>query len=214
MVRKTIGRSGRIIEVPDGSAGQTIGIVEADERSIPVEFAGTSSMEDVAGSDRSDPTESQPDFEPVGEVIRTEPIASEPDSKPGPGFFDPATSTGTRTRKPRGPNKPKEPKPDKSFITANLEKVLYQMHQMAAKMLAEPLLEIDEDESKLLAEGIEKVANAYNWTTVLSAKQQAALDMAIALGTVYGMRVLTIMKRQRRPMRNVTPIDQTGTESK
>lgn len=206
MARKTFGRSGQVIIVPDESVGSTVRIIEA-ESSGDVD---TPTEDNITGDGES------PAFDAVGPVIRTEPI-SDPGS--GTSYTDPTTAAGPRLnkdgtpRKRRGEGKVAGEKQDKNVITANLEKVLFSLHTMAAGMLSEPEFNIDEDESKLLAQAVEKVANAYNWTTVLSPKMQAALDMTIVLATVYGPRVVRIAKKHRtRPMRNVTPITQTGTE--
>lgn len=87
-----------------------------------------------------------------------------------------------------------------TLITANLEKVLFNLHVMASAMLAEPELVIDETESKILADAVIEVSSAYGVGAMMSPKVQAAVDMAIALGTVYGKRAMTIYaKRSRKP---------------
>ena len=213
MARRTFGPSGRVVDILDGAAGQTVRIVETEpdrDDQPSIEDHGVGGVE-------------LPAFEPVGESVRVE-SESDAESESGTGatYTDPATASGGRRlnkdgtpRKRRGEGKQSKATPqDRSFVTANLEKVLYALHTMAAGLLAEPDLAIDEDESKLLAEAVEKVANAYNFTTLLSPKTQAGVDMIIALATVYGPRVIKIAKRPKHPMRNVTPISQTGTESK
>ncbi len=211
MARRTFNKAGKLVDVLDGEAGQTIRIVEAKPESDG----------EFGGNDSGNETGEGVSFEPVGSVIRTEPISNASDSGTDTRteYIDPSTATGPKLNKDGTPRKRrgegKQTSGESSrVVTANLEKVLFSLHVMAAATLKEPDLAIDEDEAKILAEALEKIANAYNFSTIFSPKTQAGIDLTIALVTVYGARVMKIAQKQRRPMRNVTPINQTGTETK
>lgn len=209
MARATFGRSGNKIIVADEPANDTIGIVEVE----PVDD-GPESIDSDTGNDFGFEGIAGGDFEPVAEPIRTIPITG---AEPQPGFTDPTTAAGTgkKPRKPRGPNRPKDgttSAQNTRVLTAQLDALLFAAHTMAATMLHEPLLSISEDESKVLAEAIEKMANAYNLSAILSPKTQATIDLCIALGTVYGPRVMMLRSKPRN-VRNVTPINQTATST-
>lgn len=210
MARKTFGRAGQPIEVPSGETGESLRIIETDPIDESISESGR--VGGGASAGREDRDESFGDFEPVDDVIRTQPIAG---TESGGGFTDPTTATGPRRnkdgtlRKPRGSNRTKEDAPSNTrVISLQLEKVLFSLHTMAAATLQEPELCIDEDEAKILADAIEKVANAYNFSAMFSPKTQAGVDLCIALVTVYGHRVMAIARKQRKTVtRNVTPID-------
>jgi hypothetical protein len=221
MARKTFGRAGQIIVVPASGDSESISISEAELDGEPVSIDGDGRVEILDSADQGDPSESIGDFVAVGEPIRTQSIRTDSivasdrradtDADTGPSYNDPINATGKRPRKPRGPNKPKQASAENTrIVSVQLEKVLFALHTMAAATLAEPELAIDEDEAKILAEAIEKVANAYNFSAMFSAKTQASVDLCIALVTVYGRRVMTIAKRPHKTVRNVTPIDKVG----
>jgi hypothetical protein len=214
MARRTFGPAGRIIEVVESEVRKPV----AFEEPISGSDAEPDRLND--GNDSGNEAGEGIAFEPVGATLRTEPIA-EPESRTeSTGYTDPRTATGPRLnkdgtpRKPRGSAKQAGTSENARFVAGYLEKALFSMHVMAAAMLSEPDLCIDEAEAKILADALEKVAVAYNFSTLLSPKAQASIDLTIALVTVYGSRVMKIARKQRRPMRNVTPITQTGTETK
>ena len=209
MARKTFGRAGQIIVVPASGDSESISISEAELDGEPVSIDGDGRVEILDSADHGDPSESSGDFVAVGEPIRTQSIRTD-STDADTGYSDPVNATGKRPRKPRGPNKPKQASAENTrVVSVQLEKVLFALHTMAAATLAEPELAIDEDEAKILAEAVEKVANAYNFSAMFSPKTQAGVDLCIALVTVYGHRVMTIARRPRKPMRNVTPINET-----
>lgn len=208
MARKTFGRAGQLIDIPTDGNGEDVRIREVE---LPGESGSvtesTVGIEDASGSNLGT------DFEPVGDVIRTEPIT---DTDAGTAYTDPANATGKRPRKPRGPNRPKDgastAQGSTRVISAQLDALLFGLHTMAATLLHEPEFAINADESKVLAEAIEKMANAYNLSAVLSPKTAATVDLCIAVGIVYGPRVMKLMNKPRS-MRNVTNIDKAGTQS-
>lgn len=197
MVRKTFGRGGQPLIVGERETGQAGGltVIEADavdagtERTIidaPGDGGNLGSAEDYARSEDS------------GVNFRTfaEPTAAEPSAPKRRG-----RPAGSRN----GVRAPKEAKQNITLVTANLEKVLFNLHLMGAAMLNEPELMLDRDnngnpgdESKLLAEAVAEVATAYDFTSILNPKTQALVDLGIACATVYGGRITRIMSKSKR----------------
>jgi hypothetical protein len=211
MARKTFGRGGQSIVITeyepanDGEQPIVESIAVDEHARVDDDADDAGGIEDAAGID----------FEPVGETIRTEPIAGAPGE-----FFDPASAGGRRLnkdgtpRRKRGEGKARQANVENTrVISVQLEKVLFSLHTMAAATLREPELAIDEDEARILAGAVEKVANAYNFSAMFSPKAQAGVDLCIALVTVYGHRVMTMAKRPKHTVRNVTPIDKVGQQS-
>lgn len=50
----------------------------------------------------------------------------------------------------------------------------------------------------MLADAIQEVAAAYDFTTILSPKTQALVDLSIACATIYGPRAMVIMARPKK----------------
>jgi hypothetical protein len=199
MARKTFGRTGQSIVVDDGEAGQSSQFVIVSESS-----ADDRADEPIRIADDGD-------IEPASEAD-----GDGDGARAGKTYTDPATATAPKRRgRPKGyKNKPKIVE-NIGLITANLEKVLFNLHVMGAGLLHEPDLAIDEDEAKLLANAVAQVATAYDFKAVLSQKAQAAIDMSIALATVYGPRVVKIATRpkQRRAATNVVSMsDKTASQ--
>lgn len=206
MARKTFGRDGATIVVNDGA---TVYAVRSDD-----EFdAGKVGVPTV--SDASEVRTTQ--FEPIADGSDDSTTDSDTNETGQPSYVDPTTITtpGKKPRRKRGPNKPKPSAVTATpLITANLEKVLLNLHLMGSALLQEPELQLDQDEAKLLADAVTEVATAYNWSAVISPKTQACVDMGIALATVYTKRAITIYHKHTRkggPVR-VQPIA-TGTNA-
>jgi hypothetical protein len=188
MARKSFNQSGQPIIINDSSPTSVSGVAEqsADAGS---DYGIADEVRFDAGIEHNTEDgsvgEDGSDFEPVGEPART--------------YTEPTTATTAtrKPRKPRGPNKNKA-SVNLTFATANLEKVLYNMHAMGAALLLEPELEISEDEAKLLATAVGNVAVAYNISAIMSPKTQASIDLAIALVTVYGRRTMSILSRPKK----------------
>lgn len=203
MARKTFGRNGATIIVNDGA---TVYAERSDDGIDVVEARSTT--DDATSEVRVT------DFEPIADG--RDDSATDGDSNPvgQSKFVDPATIRLNKDgipRKKRGRNKPSGV-PVAPIVTANLEKVLLNLHLMGAALLSEPELQIDQDEAKLLSDAIAEVATAYNWSAGISTRTQACIDMGIAVATVYTKRVLTVYHKHTRkpgPVR-VQPIA-TGT---
>jgi len=67
---------------------------------------------------------------------------------------------------------------------------------MGAAMLKTPELVIDEKEAKMLCDAIQEVNAAYD-LPMISPKTMAMIDLTMALGAVYGPRVITIMAKSK-----------------
>lgn len=189
MARKTFGRDGSTVVVNEGS---TVYAVRTDD---DINSGGTSTgtVDHVASE------VGHPDFEPVPGGQFNVTVDDDPNTV-GQSYVDP-TTINPRTGKPRrkrGPNKSKQGVIPTAVVTANLEKVLVNLHLMGAALLSEPELQIDQDEAALLSGAIAEVATAYNWAAVISPKTQATIDMGIALATVYGKRAMTIYHKHKR----------------
>lgn len=64
-----------------------------------------------------------------------------------------------------------------------------------------PELMLTEDESKMLANAVNKVTELYD-IPILSEKSQAWMGLAIAAGTIYGPRLMTakLNNKQKKPI--------------
>lgn len=76
-----------------------------------------------------------------------------------------------------------------SKTTSNLDSILYSVHTMGAMFLKIPELMINEEESKQLAEAINKVTELYD-IPILSDKSMAWMGLAMAAGSIYGPRMV------------------------
>lgn len=192
MARKTFNKIGQSIVVDDGEA-VSIGI-------IGELVANIDDTDGIVGNDDKQPAIVEPNTDPGNDTTT--------DSEVGPGanttgFVDPSTTTVRTKRKYTRRNGGSERSTQNTaktlvFATANLEKVLFNLHGMAAGLLAEPDLQIDKDEAKLLADAVTEVARAYDLSAVLSPKTQAVVDLSIALVTVYGQRAMKIVFKPKQ----------------
>lgn len=110
---------------------------------------------------------------------------------------DTVADTGPRARKPRGPNKRKQPQAgETAALNINgVEKILFSIHAVMAGVTATPELMLDESESKKLAKAIEGVTDQYKLT--LDPKIAAYIDLATTLGMIYGPRGVAIYVRKK-----------------
>jgi hypothetical protein len=184
MVRTTFGPSGKPITVIDS-------VAELDSR----EARSATVIDDQPGA--------TPNFTVVSgdsDGDASDEVASDLGQT---RYVDPATAQ-PRQRRKRGPNKPKQPGATTTgtgsapFITANLEKVLYNLHNVAAAMLSEPDWAISKDESAILAEAVKEVAAAYDFTALMNPRTQAWIDFGIACTAVYGSRIAKVIKPRHR----------------
>lgn len=192
MVRTTFGPTGKPIQVLDPDTQHDLG--EARQATVIDDNTGADVnfrvLVDHSDGDASDETAS--DLGQTGSGTRT--------------YTDPGTAQ-TRTRRKRGPNRPKtgtntgtnSATSSAAFVTANLEKVLYNLHKMGAGLLAEPDLEITKDEAAILTEAMKEVMAAYDFTAMLNPRTQAWVDFGIACTAVYGERLMRVIKRPHAP---------------
>lgn len=123
-------------------------------------------------------------------------------------FTDPSTAATPKRRGRRAGTK-NRPKPDPdatskaAFVTANLEKVLLNLNNLAAMMLRNPNWKITRDDAALLAEAIKEVCEAYDFTSIMNPKVQAWIDLSIALTMVYGERIWTSTVTPSKPAQPV-----------
>ncbi len=127
--------------------------------------------------------------------------ASDSPNLAGLPIIDPASGNVKRGRgRPTGSTKPKSttgsPKREKASTSSivGIEKVLYSLHMMAASALKTEELELDQAESKLLAEAVTEVASHYN--TVIDPKVIAWMGLIGVCGQIYGPRVVAMRVRK------------------
>lgn len=77
---------------------------------------------------------------------------------------------------------------------------------MLAKFTHVDALKIDTDEARMIAEGVASVAAQYDAIAV-SPKTQAWIELAGALGMVYGLRIMTVAMPDKAKKASVTPIN-------
>jgi|HubBroStandDraft_5_1064220.scaffolds.fasta_scaffold31237_3 hypothetical protein len=113
-------------------------------------------------------------------------------------------------------------KTPQSNLIANFESLLLSVHLMGAKILEIPELELDDEEAKRLSDSLKKVAEFY--PVGISPKRMAIAELCMAAGSIYGPRVVTLMKTAKKktppPVRQVPqsqpqgparPVAATGT---
>ncbi len=196
MARKTFGPSGRKIELTDDTADNvTYTIVGEDEP--------TANSDNHSGADgnleSADTGSDREDTDTAGN------LAGEAGKQSG-DYTNPVNATIPKRRgRPRGSTNRKTAGTNTAagaestaFITANLEKVLYNLHKMGAGLLNVPELAIEQNEAALLAEAVKEVATAYDFSAILNPKTQAWIDFGIACTAVYGERVLYILHKPKR----------------
>ena len=117
------------------------------------------------------------------------------DAGTGAGSGSPDSGSGPRRRgrKPGSTNKPKA----NTASVVGIEKILLSTHQMMAAFLSVPELAIDEQEAALIASASAEVAKHYD--IVPDPKTQAWINLAMALGAVYGPRAYIIYNKSRQP---------------
>src|SRR5690606_32627743 len=117
------------------------------------------------------------------------------------GFKADGTPRGKPGRKP-GPNSKRTGTgPGKSKAQSNqgvngLEKLLYSLHMMAAAATKTPELELDKQESAMLASAISDVQSHYNFD--VSEEVTIWVNLITALGAIYGPRVVVIYGRKQK----------------
>lgn len=150
------------------------------------------------------------DTETIAGIPLIDPIAE-------PGTYRP-NSAGTpsgepdrpRRGRPRGPNykprtttgsAPEKTSPD----LKGLDGLILSAHLMCAKILSVPELELDEAESKRLADSLKEVAKHYS--VIMDPKRIAWWEFATTAGGIYGPRVVAIWKNtERKPKGKMQPI--------
>jgi hypothetical protein len=123
-------------------------------------------------------------------------------------FTDPTSATGTgdgvtynrdgTPRKRRG-RKPGTANAAKSATKTALsvEKMLFSLHSMGSVFLKIPELEIDHSEAKQLAVAIADVTALYD-VAFVNEKAVAWFDLLVALGAVYGTRMVVVTRRVKQ----------------
>ena len=97
---------------------------------------------------------------------------------------------GRTLRGKRGPGRPRNSEKEASI---RLEKIgltdlLYSLHLMGANILNAPTLELDQEESKKLADAVQKVAGFY--AVAFDPKKVAIVELAAVCGMIYGPRIM------------------------
>lgn len=191
MARRTFGPSGKPITVIDSNTQHDIGEAQqptviddnprTDANFVIVAGDGDGDTGDEVTSD-SGPARSQP-IKP-GYTTYTDPRTGETRQRRKRGTANtPPRSTGASTAAN-----------STAVITANLEKVLFNLHKMGAGLLNAPDFEITRDEAAILGEALKEVAAAYDFTAIFNPRVQAWVDFGIACTVVYGERLSKVMK--------------------
>jgi hypothetical protein len=188
--------------IDDGADGSIADIIE--------DGAGTSDT--VNNSTVGDGEDTERDTERLGSGVRI--VEIDPEqlgeyiARDGAGTGDGSDNgDGTRKRRKRGPNK-RTTGAKKAQET--VKPFLLMAHTWAAVFLKTPELNLTEDEA-------DKLSNAYNNfceyhdIPILSPKRMSEINMILALGMVYGPRVVAVRNRIKeeakvKKARNVTPI--------
>ena len=102
--------------------------------------------------------------------------------------------SGTRTRRKYRKRRAKA----QSEISGDLVPILLSVHLMGATLINTPELVINQQEAEQLSSAITRVNELYGGI-VLPEKTLAWMNLAIALGTVYGPRVVAIQRRKKLP---------------
>lgn len=116
---------------------------------------------------------------------------------------------GTRKRRKRGPNKRTT---GKVKAQETVEPFLLMAHTWAAVFLKCPEIALTQDEAKRLSDSYANFCE-YHDIPILSAKRMSEINMILALGMVYGPRVVAVRNRIKeeakvKKAKNVTPISQ------
>lgn len=112
---------------------------------------------------------------------------------------DTGTGTGTRRRgRPRGSRNGSAKRTPKQSSTSskNLESILLSAHTMLAVICKTPELALSEDESKQLADAVERVNSLYDFS-VVSEEAMAWINLAMVGGSIYGPRYIAANIRKR-----------------
>lgn len=117
------------------------------------------------------------------------------DNEPGKRGRGRPRSTAPKSRRPTGKKENAAP-----VSVKGIEKILYSIHLMASRALI-PELELDADESKLLADAVTEVASHYS--VVVDPKVVAWAGLLGVCGSIYGPRVAAW--KMRTTMENKAP---------
>ena len=114
--------------------------------------------------------------------------------------------SGPRRRgRPRGSKNRTETPAPASHLIFDLEALLLTNHLMLARFLDAEEIALDPVEAKQLADAIKNVAQFY--PIGMDPKKLAWFQLCIAMGSVYGPRVVAIHKRRKQSSPKVTPIN-------
>jgi hypothetical protein len=122
-------------------------------------------------------------------------------TNPDTGADSRADSDSPRRKRGRPAGSGKSSSAKRSETSRSLDSILFSVHMMGAMWMKIPELMLSEDESKMLANAVNKVTELYD-IPILSEKSQAWMGLAIAAGTVYGPRLMTakLNAKQKKPV--------------
>lgn len=155
--------------------------------------SGDTGTDDGNNGDESGSGNDRPSFAPFGIRADGSPAKKrgrKPGSGNGPGR---PRSTGTASKKNSGG-------------INGLEKLLFSLHAMAALKMQTPEMMIDQKESELLANAITAVQQHYGFD--VSEEAAIWINLATALGSVYGPRVYTIVSKRKKEKAEKAPVIQ------
>lgn len=192
------------------------GIEDLSER-IGGQPKGTDGSADTGNDSSETGTGATPDGandpETIAGIPLIDPIA-EPiigtSTRPGTGTIISGEPDRPRRGRPRGPNyKPRATTGSTQEKTSpdlkGLDGLILSAHLMCAKILSVPELELDESESKRLADSLKEVAKHYS--VIMDPKRIAWWEFATTAGGIYGPRVVAIWKNtERKPKGKMQPI--------
>lgn len=108
---------------------------------------------------------------------------------------DPGTGSGTGRKRGRPAGTGKKSKAKISEATQALTGLLYSTHLMLANFMDAEELAITEDEADQLGKSVVRVSQLYD-IGIIGEKAAAWTNLAIAMGSIYGPRVIAISKRK------------------
>jgi hypothetical protein len=71
------------------------------------------------------------------------------------------------------------------------------MHFMLARIIDQPCIELDEEDSKTLAKAVARVQKEFG-VTILSPKAAAVVNLCMVGGGIYGPRLVTIVNEAKK----------------
>ena len=103
-------------------------------------------------------------------------------------------------------NAAREEKRQPIHLASGWDKIFFSSHLMLATLLSVPELELTQAESETLADAVKQVTSFYDFEA--SEKAIAWTNLMTALGTIYGPRIVVIIRRKpAKPATALKPVE-------